>query len=63
MEFWLSATGMPLLVVSVGRWPRIAPVLRAVEIPATRPLCGSVTLSQCRPLTELRLRQTRREPK
>jgi hypothetical protein len=37
--------------------------LRDVEIPATRPLCGSVTLSHRRPLTELRLRETGRESK
>src|SRR6266853_6643122 len=51
------------LLLSLGRWPRIAPVLRDIEIPATQTALRQrySCFSQCRLLTELRLRETGRE--
>src|ERR1700716_3391539 len=63
MLFWLSETGMPLSVVSVGRLATDYSLLRDIEIPATQTALRQrySCFSQCRLLTELRLRETGRE--
>src|SRR4030088_3160117 len=53
------------LLLSVGGWPRIGPVLRDIEIPATQPALRQrySCLRNRRLLTELRLRKTGRQRK
>jgi hypothetical protein len=57
MLFWLSATGMPLSVVRVGRLAMKSFLCASDRDPVNSAACDDVTVSQRRLLMDLRLRE------